>query len=211
MTRTHWQEWHAPYADENSELSRRLRIVQQHIAGWLDQRPGEEVTVVSACAGQGHDLIGLLATRPDAQRVRATLIEYDAGNVAAAQAAAGRAGLTNLVIRQADAGRLSSCAGAVPADLVLLAGVFGNISDADVQRTIDALPQMCAAGATVIWTRTRRAPDLTPAIRGWLREAGFVQEAFEAPEDARFSVGVHRFEGVPRPLETTAAIFTFLR
>lgn len=211
MTSTHWQAWHAPYADENSELSRRLRIVRQHIAAWLDQRPGEELAVVSACAGQGHDLIGLLATRPDADRVRATLIEYDAGNVAAAQAAADRAGLTNLVVRQADAGRLSSYAGAVPADLVLMAGVLGNISDADVKHTIDALPQMCAEGATVIWTRSRRAPDLTPAVLEWLREAGFVQEAFDAPEDARFSVGVHRFEGVPRPLDTTAAVFTFLR
>ena len=211
MTSTHWQAWHAPYADENSELSRRLRIVRQQIAAWLDQRPGEELAVVSACAGQGHDLIGLLATRPDAGRVRAALIEYDAGNVAAAQAAADRAGLTNLVVRQADAGRLSSYVGAVPADLVLMAGVLGNISDADVKRTIDALPQMCAEGATVIWTRSRRAPDLTPAVLEWLREAGFVQEAFDAPEDARFSVGVHRFEGVPRPLDTTAAVFTFLR
>lgn len=210
MTSTHWQAWHEPYADEDSELSRRLRIVQQHIAAWLDRRPDEEVTVVSACAGQGHDLIGLLATRPDTRRVRATLLEYDVGNVAAARAAADRAGLTNLVIRQADAGRLSSYAAVVPADLVLMAGVFGNISDADVQRTINALPQMCAAGATVIWTRTRRAPDLTPAVREWLAEAGFVQDAFEAPEDARFSVGVHRFEGVPRPLDITATIFTFL-
>jgi len=210
MTSTHWQAWHEPYADEDSELSRRLRIVQQHIAAWLDRRPDEEVTVVSACAGQGHDLIGLLATRPDACRVRATLIEYDTGNVAAAQAAAGGAGLTNLVIRQADAGRLSSYAGVVPADLVLMAGVFGNISDADVQRTINALPQLCAAGATVIWTRTRRTPDLTPAVREWLRVAGFVEEAFDAPEGARFSVGVHRFEEAPRPLRTMGRTFTFL-
>ena len=38
MTSTHWQAWHAPYADENSELSRRLRIVRQHIAAWLEAR-----------------------------------------------------------------------------------------------------------------------------------------------------------------------------
>jgi hypothetical protein len=27
-------------------------------------------------------------------------------------------------------------------------------------------PRLCAQGATVIWTRTRRAPDLTPQVRG---------------------------------------------
>ncbi|TYB37147.1 SAM-dependent methyltransferase [Micromonospora sp. AP08] len=207
---THWQAWHEPYADENSPLSRRLRLVQQHIASWLDQRSDERLTVVSVCAGQGHDLIGVLASRSDAQRVHGTLLEYDAGNVAAAQAAANQAGLSNLVIRQADAGQLSTYAGAVPADLVLMVGVFGNISDADVERTVAALPRLCAEGATVIWTRARRAPDLTPAVREWLRDAGFVEEAFHAPDDVRFSVGVHRFESPPQPLNAAGTVFTFL-
>ncbi|HEX6967413.1 MAG TPA: SAM-dependent methyltransferase [Micromonosporaceae bacterium] len=209
-TQTHWQAWHESYADEDSPLSRRLRLVQQHIASWLDQRSEERLNVVSACAGQGHDLIGVLASRPDVHRVHGTLLEYDAGNVAAARAAAGQAGLSNLVVRKADAGRLSSYVGAVPADLVLMVGVFGNISDADVQRTVAALPQLCAEGATVIWTRTRRAPDLTPAIRAWLHDAGFVEEAFHAPDDVRFSVGVHRLDGAPRLLDPTETVFRFL-
>lgn len=207
---TRWQAWHEPYADETSPLSRRLRLVQQHIASWLDQRSGERLTVVSGCAGQGHDLIGVLAARPDAHRLRGTLLESDAGNVAAARAAADRAGLSHLVIEQSDAGQLSSYAGAVPADLVLMVGVFGNVPDADVMRTIVALPQFCAEGATVIWTRTRRAPDLTPAVRGWFRDAGFAEAAFDAPDDVRFSVGVHRFGGTPQPLNATGTIFTFL-
>ncbi|MBQ1074110.1 class I SAM-dependent methyltransferase family protein [Micromonospora sp. C31] len=209
--RTDWQAWHEPYADARSPLSRRLRLVQQHIASWLDERAEERLTVVSACAGQGHDLIGVLAARSDARRLRVTLLEYDAGNVAAARAAADRSGLSHLVIRQADAGRSYSYAGAVPADLVLMVGVFGNISDADVERTVAALPQFCAAGATVIWTRARRTPDLTPAVRRWLRDAGFVEEAFHAPDDVRFSVGVHRFAGTPRPLDAKGTLFTFLR
>ncbi|MET7951724.1 SAM-dependent methyltransferase [Micromonospora sp. NPDC005324] len=208
--RTHWQAWHEPYADENSPLSRRLRLVQQHIAVWLDQRSDERLTVVSACAGQGHDLIGVLAARSDALRVHGTLLEYDPGNAAAARTAADQARLANIAIRQADAGRLSSYAGAVPADLVLMVGVFGNISDADVERTVAALPQLCAESATVIWTRARRDPDLTPALRDWLRDAGFVEHAFHAPDDAQFSVGVHRLESSPQPLDPTRTVFTFL-
>jgi len=61
----------------------------------------------------------------------------------------------------------------------------------------------------VIWTRTRRPPDLTPAVRGWLRDAGFAEKAFAAPADVLFAVGVHRFTGTPQPLDTTGTIFTF--
>jgi len=98
----------------------------------------------------------------------------------------------------------------VPADLVLLAGVFGNISDADVRRTIGALPQLCAPGGTVLWTRTRRDPDLTPAVRRWLRDEGFSEQAFLAPADVLFCVGVHRFTGVPQPLSAGGKLFQFL-
>ncbi|MCX4469092.1 SAM-dependent methyltransferase [Micromonospora sp. NBC_01655] len=185
--------------------------MRREIATWLDERPDERLTVVSACAGQGHDLVGVLAGRADAHRVRATLLEYDAGNVTAARTAAAQAGLANILVEPADAGRLSSYAGAVPADLVLMAGVFGNVTEDDVRRTVAALPQLCATGATVIWTRTRKSPDLTPALRGWLRAAGFVERAFHAPDGVLFAVGVHRFAGTPRPLDASGVLFTFVR
>ena len=155
-------------------------------------------------------MLGALAIRADADRVRSTLLEYDERNVAAAQAAVDDGALRNVTVVRADAGDRAAYVGAVPADLVLMAGVFLNISDADVQRTITALPELCAAGATVIWTRTRRAPDLTPAVRRWLAAADFVEQAFDAPDDVLFSVGVHRFVGVPRPLDPHGELFRFL-
>jgi hypothetical protein len=78
--------------------------------------------------------------------------------------------------------------GAVPADLVLVCGVFGNISDDDVKTTVLALPTLCAHGGTVIWTRHRREPDLTGAIRTWFKEAGFVERAFVAIVDSAVMV-----------------------
>jgi hypothetical protein len=208
--RKDWQAWHEPYADETSPLSRRLRLVQRHIAAWLDDRHGEPLTAVSACAGQGHDLLGVLSIRADASRVRATLLEYDERNVAAARVAADDAALSNVTVVRANAGDRAAYVGAVPADLVLMAGVFGNISDLDVHGTISALPELCAPGATVIWTRTRRAPDLTPVVRRWLAASSFVEQAFHAPTDALFSVGVHHFVGVPRPLTPRGRLFRFL-
>jgi hypothetical protein len=46
-------------------LSQRLRLVQRHIDDWLDERPESLLQVVSVCAGQGNDLIGVLARRSD--------------------------------------------------------------------------------------------------------------------------------------------------
>jgi 2-keto-3-deoxy-L-rhamnonate aldolase RhmA len=207
---TYWQQWHAAYADESSPLSHRLRLVRNHVGQWLDERPEQNLTVVSACAGQGHDILGVLGGREDAHRVRATLLELDPVNAAAARAVVEREGLPNVTVIEADAGRLSSYAGAVPADLVLMVGVFGNITDDDVHRTVSSLPQLCAAGATVIWTRTREAPDLTPTLRTWLHDTGFVEEAFHAPDGVHFTVGVHRLTAEPRPLDEAGLMFTFV-
>jgi hypothetical protein len=204
-----WWGWHDSYADPGSPLAWRLRIVQRHLALWLDARTGP-LNVVSMCAGQGHDLRGVLAGRADAGRVRATLIEYDPRNVAAARAAFTADGLDGVTVVEADAGDLASYRSAGPADLVLMAGVLGNISDADIRTTIGALPQLCAAGATVIWTRTRREPDRTPGIRAGLADAGFAEQAFDAPDGVLFSVGVHRLTGPPRPLAGTGRIFRFI-
>ncbi|ASW53005.1 class I SAM-dependent methyltransferase [Plantactinospora sp. KBS50] len=211
MTRRDWLAWHDAYRDPDSALSHRLRIVRRRIAEWLDERPEDELRVVSACAGQGHDLIGALSSRADARRVRAVLLEYDPRNVALARASAERAGLSGVTVHRADAGELSSYAGAVPADLVLMAGVFGNVTDADLRGTVFALPRLCSPGGTVIWTRHRDAPDRTPEIRRWFAEAGFAERAFDAPQDARFSVGVHRLTGPVVPLGGVGRLFSFVR
>jgi hypothetical protein len=61
-----WRDWHAPYADDTSALSQRLRLVQRHISDWVDERPESALRIVSVCAGQGNDLVGVLARRSDA-------------------------------------------------------------------------------------------------------------------------------------------------
>jgi hypothetical protein len=89
--------------------------------------------------------------------------------------------------------------------------VLGNVSDADAHGTVDALPGLCAAGATVIWTRHRREPDLTPALRRRFAAAGFAEESFTSPEDGRWSVGVHHLGRAPEPLRPGQRLFEFLR
>jgi hypothetical protein len=205
VTARDWVAWHTGYDDPGKPLHHRLRAVQRQIRDVLDAQPAGEIRVVSLCAGEGRDLLEVLADHPRAPNVRGRLVELDP--VLAARAAANApAGVT---VERNDAGLTDAYVGAVPADLVLACGVFGNISDDDIERTVRALATFCAPGATVIWTRHHRAPDLTVDIRGWFAEVGFQLVAFDAPTEFEWSVGVQRFEGTPAPLEAGQRLFTF--
>jgi hypothetical protein len=210
---TDWHAWHRGYDDPDSDLSRRRRSVQRQVAAWLDERSEPTLQVVSACSGNGLDLLEVLARRPgDGQRVRARLVETDDELADAAESYAAEHGLDQVDVHRADAGIGDTYLGAVPADLVMMCGVFGNISDDDIRRTVGALPSLCAPGATVIWTRGRFASgDLAPTIGTWLGEAGFEEVAMDAPEDTTYRVGTHRLVGSPQALAPGSDLFRFVR
>ncbi|MDF8265987.1 class I SAM-dependent methyltransferase [Luteipulveratus flavus] len=210
MTTTDWTSWHDAYSRPGSGLGDRLVAVRAQIDRFLETTAPAPVRVVSACAGDGRDLLGVLAERADAARVTARLVELDADLVAAARSAAA-ALPAHVEVVQADASRSDAYAGAVPADLVLLCGIFGNISDADVRATIRAVAQLCAPRAEVVWTRHRGEPDLTPSIRAWFADAGFEEIGFTAGEGATWSVGAHRLVAEPQRLQRDQAWFTFVR
>jgi hypothetical protein len=203
-----WVAWHADY-ERDTPLRRRLTIVQGHIADVLRSSGRSPLTVVSICSGDGRDLLGPLARDPARNRVRGRLVELNAELAAKAVEAANDASLPGIDVVVGDAGVTTAYRGVVPADLVLICGVFGNIVDADIERTISALPMLCADGATIIWTRHRRPPDLTPTIRRWFREAGFVEVAFEAVPGSVASVGVERLARPPTLFEEGVRLFSF--
>jgi hypothetical protein len=204
-----WVEWHRDYDDPGSPLSRRGELVQGHLRAELDRAHAGDVRLISLCAGQGRDVIGVLTGHPRRDDVRARLVELDKRNVALARRAAQAAGLDGIEVLQADAGVTDVCAGAVPAQIVVACGIFGNITDSDIQATVAALPSLCAPGALVLWTRHRSPPDLTPAIRSWFAEAGFRGEAFDTSYDGFMSVGAHRLTGEPAALARGRRLFTF--
>jgi hypothetical protein len=200
-----WHGWHEAYDDPASSLARRLAIVQDGIRAALDRCPPGPVRAVSVCAGQGRDLLGVLADHPRAPDVRARLVELDERNVAAAREVAS----SRVEVVAGDAALSDAYLGGVPADVVLICGVFGNVSDSDVERTVRLAPQLCAPGATVIWTRHRRAPDLTPSVRRWFVEARFEEVSFDAPPESAAAVGVARYAGAPVALRPGERFFTF--
>ena len=206
---SHWETWHDAYADPDSALSRRLRVVQGFIATVLDETAPRPVRVVSLCAGEGRDLLEVLARRGDGDRVTATLVELDPELADRARSAS--QGLPGIEVRTADAGDPGVYTDLPPADLVLLCGVLGNVSDADVEHTIAALPALCADGARVVWTRTRRPPDLTPSVRRWLSDNGFDEVAFASVPGSLAAVGVADLRSRPVGASLgTERLFTIL-
>lgn len=210
---TDWDAWQADYADPASALSARLAVVRSEIRAALDRQGAGALTVLSACAGDGRDILGVLAERHGRLPgvVEVALLETDPRNLARAERFCRQAGLVGVRLLDRDAGESNSYLDAAPADLVLMCGVFGNLTDADVQRLVGFLPALCRPGATLIWTRSRRAPDLTPAIRDWLAAAGFPELSFTAPPGVEGSVGANRYDGEPQPLAPDQQLFRFVR
>lgn len=209
MAAKDWVQWHSAYADPASGLSQRLRSVQEQIRAALSAAPAGPIPVVSMCAGEGRDLLGVLADHPRAGDVSARLVELDPVLCDRARAAAAELPAEVEVVT-ADAGWTDPYTGAVPAALALFCGVFGNISDVDVAATVAAAPSFVAPGGVVIWTRHRDEPDLVPQVCEWFEAAGF-EPLFVSPPDAGFGVGAHRFVGAPRPLVAGQRLFTFQR
>lgn len=206
-----WTRWHLAYADLGSALSRRLGAVVARTREAVKAAAPSDVRLVSVCAGQAHDVVGALRGHPRAADVQGRLVELDPDNVAAAREALASAGLTRIEVRHDDAGRTDAYEGAVPADVILLCGVLGNLSDEDAEATVSNVSRLCAPGATVIWTRHRRAPDLTPSVRGWLGDAGWEEVSFESEGEDSFAVGTHRLLGPPLPFVRGLRLFTFTR
>lgn len=110
----------------------------------------------------------------------------------------------------------------MPADVVLLVGIFGNVADDDVYRLIEFAPQLCRPGATLLWSRGRRfsrhlpgvtAGDLNDAVRGRFAMVGFSETAYEVHDgDGQPALGVVRYDGpVVELRQQRAPLFTFLR
>src|ERR1700747_2402319 len=135
MARRDWVEWHRDYDDPGSLLSRRLQLVQGHLRAELERAPAGDIRLISLCAGQGRDVIGVLAQHPRRDDVRARLVELDERNVALARHAARGPGLAAVEMLQADAGITDASAGATPAEIVVVCGIFGNIPVNDIQAT----------------------------------------------------------------------------
>jgi hypothetical protein len=208
-----WKTWFAAYDDPESSLTMRLAVVQQGIRRALDEAPSGAVTILSLCAGEGRDLIPVLAGHPRRADVRARLIEFDPAIAQVARDSAAAADLAGTVeVVTGDAADPAHFGDYAPADLLLLCGIFGNVSDADIQNTVAHAAHLTARGGTAIWTRHRHEPNVVPAIHDWFAAAGFSDLWESDPElPTTIYVAGNRQEREPTPLPSDKKLFTFIK
>lgn len=207
-----WIAWHDEYEDPRSSLARRVEVVRSCLrdAFQLSAATTRPRRVISMCAGEGRDIIPVLARMPD-DRVEALLVEQDRDLADRARSAAAAVAV-RVTVAESDAGVTTPYEEFVPADVALVCGVLGNISLEDAQRTVGTLPSLLAPGGTVIWTRGRGADGSEPVedVRRFFAAAGFRELALHVPPDARFRVGMHQLTTGPRPYESGVRMFEFL-
>lgn len=206
---TDWQTWHLQYEDGSSSLSRRLGVVQHRLGDLLSGR-APVGKVLSLCAGDGRDILPVVACLPNVQRPEIVLVELDPDLASAAEQRATQLGVSATVVR-GDAGSAANWQDFVPVDVLLLCGVFGNIWPEDIRVTIEAARAMLIAEGVVMWTRGHFSDmDLRPQVRGWFCEAGFTELAFDA-EPTGYGVGVNRVRSTSRTSDIPARLFSFVR
>jgi hypothetical protein len=86
------------------------------------------------------------------------LVEIDPVTAGVFREGAARAGLIRFQVIEADAALTDVYAPYLPADIALACGIFGNISDADLERTVRGVSMLGRIGIAVIWTRHRLDP-----------------------------------------------------
>src|SRR5258706_7748350 len=117
---------HRAYDDATSSLSIRLERVRWHLARALDEAQPGPVRLVSLCAGQGLDVLGVLPGHSRRRDVSALLVEADPLNAEVAKVGAATAGIDTVRGRHAHAGIVTNFPDAPPADVVLLCRLFRN-------------------------------------------------------------------------------------
>ncbi|MBD2435390.1 class I SAM-dependent methyltransferase family protein [Nostoc sp. FACHB-110] len=206
-----WYEWHDLYKTE-PRLQQRLEIVREFITYSLNSSPDGAIRIVSLCAGDGRDLLGTLENHPRAKDVSARLVELNPQLVERGRATIESLGLAQQIeFINGDAAIASNYVGAVPADIVIVCGVFGNLSEAELNRLLDNLSFLSKPGAFIIWTRGHsNGIPYSDNVRKILHLTDFEEVNFKLTATGDMGIGIHQYVGetLPQPKEQQLFVFS---
>lgn len=209
--RKDWQKWHTLYDDSESGLAKRLRLVQEAIGNSLPKKPEDKYQIIDICSGDGRDLLEVLAHYPNNDNIHSYLVEIDDKLARESERTASDKGLQNVTVMNGDASSLRTYKNVTPADLILLCGIFGNISNDDIRNTIESLAQLSKQGTRVVWTRHLRSPEVVPMIRHSFIANDFKEVDYKTTSDDSYAIGIYEFYGLPQRLNDDIRLFTFTK
>jgi len=208
-----YRAWHDQYEDPDSPLTHRLRLVQRRLDGLLTAAAEGPIRLLSLCAGEGRDVLGVLPNHARRADVTAVLVELDPRNVRSARAASGAASLESVEVIEGDAALSDTYAGCGPADLLLACGIFGNVSDAHVREhcanAFDALPPGCLSDLDPAPAGAR--PQSSDSGAGSKRAVSWFSATKPQHTHRRPGVGTARRVGSGMTWRPGHRFFTFVR
>jgi hypothetical protein len=205
-----WTGWPAR-AYERSGSQQRLAAVQVHLADCLDSAATGRVRVLSMCAGDGRDVIGVLESHPRKRDAVAWLVEMDQKSVALGVGRATDAGLAGTInFLRGDATDSATYRNVAPGDIVLVCGVWGHVPSDERASLVSSLAALCRPGGAVIWTRgVRRGMERLHEIQAHFSGSCWQELRVSITPDQKWAVATYRYQGPSRALAIDQPIFHF--
>ncbi len=215
LRRLGWRVW----SDWPQEMyqrpcyQQRLSKVQEHFRERLDSAPAGPIRVLSICAGDGRDVIGVLSSHPRRTDVTAHLVELDRKSVALGMRQAASARLEKSVsFICGDATQYATYKNIVPADIILVCGVWAHVPPDQRALLVAGIASLCKAGGAVIWTRgVLPGVNRLQQIQTHFAALSWEPVCVSLTPNRRWAVATYRYLGLPRELPVSGRFFRFQR
>ena len=207
MRNMDWFEWHSVYDNPNISLKIRLAVIADFLKFAWENLP-RELRILSICAGQAREIEKAVSEGNLDHRSGIDLLDLSEANLAIAVRRLAPLSKGTVTSHVCDAGHSSSYEGHVPANCLVIVGVFSNLSLAHAQRLVARLPQFCSPGAYVIWTRKRDDTDSAGNLRAAFGIAQFRLVRFALVDDV--FVVIHQYCGELQRVQLGERIFEFV-
>ena len=207
-----WSDWPQEVYQQQS-YQQRLWIVQEHFAKCLDNVPCGPVRVLSLCAGDGRDVIGVLSSHPRRTDVTGWLVESSRQSIAIGACHAASAGLERTVnFLCGDATLYATYKDIAPADIVLVCGVWGHVAADQRALLVAGIASLCKSDGVVIWTRGL-GPNMNRLQEIQSHFAGLDWDKVRVSNtpDQRWAVATYRYSGPTHQLLKSGRLFRFQR
>ena len=167
--------------------------------------------LLSLCCGDARDILGILPTHPRRSDVLGWLLDCNPTLIdKAKQAIVGQGLASSVSAIVADATMSSSYTETPPANVIILAGVFGSVEHDEIPRLVRNLRTLCASSAFIIWTQhAREGTGQTEQIQKEFVSNRFSSVKLLTTPQAHYYVGLNCYGGPTEGLCQEARLFTF--
>ena len=202
-----WNDWHNHYDDLDSELSKRLGKVKEHIKNILLET--ENPTVLNICSGQGKDILeSMLELDKDAE-VFLIDTNIDALNSGINFAKKNNIGTITFINEDASHTSTYKKYDIPKSNIVLACGLFGHLNEDDSYTLVDFLKTQIKINGTVIWTKNIENDSISN-LRKYFINNNFKEINYFGPEGSPWAVVCNQYVGEEFDLNKEYKIFNFI-